>query len=927
MPPRRQLIAGWLSGSVTAGVSENLDNGAVRFARNARIDHPLGTISSRPGARELTPAINAYPVLRLWRRGDDVPTTYEQGGEDGTSLWRLDADWGNVVWLTDGAGPTALTCANMVDGFQVVHAYFIAEGFAKRDTGVTFGDIGIPAPSLSATEQAAALAQTGFAPAESSEFFGSPLITALADELKVTIDNCETTAGWTFSEDWDSSGTHGTIRQEGNASITGVIPAQTVVSMSKAVTLDLSGFSQGNADVAIDDYIAFWLRADFPNLLSYVQIDLELGTNNLTIAFQENYYSVRFDGPTTLNQGQEQWTHVKARKSSFARFGGAELDWSNVQAVRLRFANISTDQTCTVYVDDIKMYGGTDLEGEITYTCCYRYGATGARGNPPQNSDFLTIYSKPIVSDRCRVNVYIGHVTEGGESHPGGGAIDTILLYRRVNNGNAVLIASFPHTTATPFLDDITQLETALSPLLENDNDEFPGNAHAVFGPGASNRLFAMVGRNQVNFSKAWEDEENRAENWPRNFNFNVGDGSEYGMNGIATDTDILVWTQERTYQIRQLGDDLFLPVAIPNSHGLSAKQAIAQGDGRVFFLAPDGIYEHVGLTQRRITEAITPFFAGETVSGILPLEADYAHLCQLVWYPDPYAPMLVLLYPSEGSTTLDSELVLKRNGRNGMYTDIFFDYRETPITAIYAKVANPIQLVGGTSDGEVHKIEDHTVAHDAGLPIPWQVRTKAYTIDTPQQMKRFDDLLIDIDSNRQDVEVAAECDTDGTLHPLGLATTSGNVGQASFGTLTTALDPCYSIAFDFQCAVVSRLIMRRLSLTGEPLAALRKGWASSIMTSRYMQLVRYVWLDITASAKVDVQLITDELSMPMAPIMPKEERQALRISAPGSSKGLKVQIILESEGFFTLESIRIDVKPLGSMSGYQSMSLDEEAP
>lgn len=938
MPPLRQHVPGWMAGSVTTGIAENLNNEALRFGRNTRIDHPIAALSSRPGASQLTAAINAYPVLRLWRRGDDTTTTYEQGGPSGMSIWRLDANWQNAVWLSDGAGPEALSCANMVDGYQLVHAYFVGDGFQARDTGVSFGDIGVPPPALSATQMAAALAQTGFAPGEASQHFGAPLIAVLADELEVVINACDLASEWTFSDTWDTAGVNEpTIKQEGANSIKAILAAHEVASMTISVDIDLSGFALGNADVAMDDYISFWVRSDKPDQIGYVQIEFELATAAPSLSFSQNYFSLRLDGPNHLNQGQDQWTQIKARKSSFARFGSdGALGWGNVKAVRLRFSNLgSTDpdateeaEKITIYVDDLRMYGGTDLEGEVSYTCCYQVGSSGARGNPPQNADGLTIYSEPIVSDRRRIHVYIGHVTEGGESHPGGSTlIDNILLYRRVNNGEAVLIARFPHTTATPFLDDITQLETALSPTLETDNDQPPSGGHCIFGPGASNRLFLVVGRNQVNFSKVWQDGENRAENWPRNFNFNIGDGSEKAMCGIATDTDLLVWTQERTYQIRQLGDDLYLPIAIPNSHGIVSQHALTQGDGRVFFLAPDGLYEHVGLTQRRVTEMITPFFAGETVSGILPIDPDYAHLCQLAWYPDPFCPMLSLLYPSLGSTTLDSELILKRNMNTGLYTDIFFDYRETPVTAILSKASNPTQLLGGTSDGRILRIEDHSVAHDAGEPIQWQVRTKSYTVDSPQQMKRFDDLLIDIDSNNQEIEVSVERNSDGELIALGTTTTNSNTGQASFASLTSTVDPCYSLAIDFQTPVTRRLVMRRLSLTGEPLAAIKKGWTSSVLTNRYMQLVRCIWLDITATAQVDVQLITDDLIMPMAPVMPSDYRQVLRIPAPGSSKGLKIQLALSSEGFFALESVRIDIKPLGSSTGFQSTSLDSEKP
>ncbi len=225
-----------------------------------------------------------------------------------------------------------------------------------------------------------------------------------------------------------------------------------------------------------------------------------------------------------------------------------------------------------------------------------------------------------------------------------------------------------------------------------------------------------------------------------------------------------------------------------------------------------------------------------------MPINLDLVSLCQLKWHQDPYSPMLVLLYASAGSTTLDAELVIKRNLLSGQYTDVFFDHQATPLTNVFFEEA-PARLI--------------------------------------------------------------------------------------FGSLSSLAESFHG-GIEVRGDVTQPVIVRRLSATAEVLAPVKKGWSSGDLTQRYLNLVRWLWVDISCEAQVDVTLETEGQPRSLQPIMPTGgDRICQRISVPGSTKGTHFKVSLASTGFFRLydERVRIDVKPVGQRMGYQSVALQGENP
>jgi len=406
-----------------------------------------------------------------------------------------------------------------------------------------------------------------------------------------------------------------------------------------------------DTEVADDDYISFWLRVDRPEFLSYFQVDVDLDTTTIANAFRTNYYSFQGSSLSRLNQGRDRWNELKIRKSEFERFGTNNAkDWSDATAYRLSF--LATRRgAVTIYVDDFKLRGGFAIEGTVRYAAHYRNSDTHGRGNPRISSG-IARYSTPLVVDREPVILNVSAMRMGGSAAPTDSQIDTIDIYRLggsiTSAARIVQVASSATSAARRTLDTTNDADLLLSTtFLETDNDVPPANTRrrVLFGPGALNRFFMIVGRNNLYYSKAWESDESRAENWPPNFRLQVSDGTEEALNGVVDDTEILVWTTRRTVRITGAGADTYLSEPIPESHGLAAQWGLTTGDGRVFFVSYDGIYEQVGLRQTKLTGAIDRFFAGETVDSIGGLSQGSLTDSRLVWHEAIHGPMLKMTY------------------------------------------------------------------------------------------------------------------------------------------------------------------------------------------------------------------------------------------------------------------------------------------
>lgn len=902
MALNRDLYECFTAGSLLFGPPDLLPNGALRFGQNVRIDRERFAVTSRPGISLLSSALT-YTVLSLHRRyASGVTTTY---AEAGGHLWR-NADTATPASIAASI-PTATptTSAMMQDGAEVTWAYFVNHGALVKDNGTTAATFGIAAPGA------------------------APTTAALAADLATVINACDNAGAWTGTTLTAGPADEATIKQEGADSMTFTIAANTVGVVAigglggGAGFLNLDTLTGGDASVKDDDYLFFWFRADRPDRVLSIQVDVDLDTQTVANAFVTNYYSARLPGITRLNQGSNQWTKVQVRKSEFQRFGtNAALSWAVAKAIRFSVL-VSTEGAVVCYLDDIKLRGGTDIEGAVEYTVAYRNSVTGGRGNPPLDSAAHVRYTTPLTVDRQRVSVTTTNVRRGGANASGDAQIDTLILYRRINGGFSVNIDEIAYTAASPYLDTVSVFATSLNEVLE-DTPEFPGSEaendlppafDLLFGPGATNRLFGLVG-NTCYFSKAWQQHENRAENWPPLQNFLVAGGSERALTGLVSDTQIALWTDRRTYQVLGGGADTYLPVPIQDSKGTVGRKSVAEGDSRMFFWANDGLWQQVGLQQTKLVDM------GETLQApAININVNALAVIEMAWHADTRGPMLVSLIPTGASLTPDKRLVVKKNVLTNQYTDVFLD--DSPpliIRSLCADLATNT-LLGGAEDGTVSVLEDQAVETDHGAGVTITVDTPSHHQGYPHRPKQYGGVLVEGNTQNQALTASVRYDKRGSTEALGTFLTNSAVGDGQW----TPVDPLalrQDVALRLTGTVTQRVTIYRYGFYYELQPEAVTYLDTGVLVLPKVQSIQRYNFDVYATAPVVLQAYYEgRAAAPLTTVL-GVRREYQRLWCPANIKARILRVTLTSVEPFIPYGLTVRSKPLAAGIGYADASL-----
>lgn len=912
MPPFRAFhLTRWNRGTILQGLPDAIPDDAFRLTRNIRIDRTLGAITNRAGWMVQTASALVGGEV-TWLAKLLTLTADFAYAQAGSTIYRMTGAWGSPVSIVTSVAGT-ITGAGMVDGMGTRWQCLVSSNVASKDNGTVIRTLGIAPPT--------ALGVTA----------------ALAADLSTSISTMDATTGWTGENLATGPATEATIKQEGTNSLTFTIEPNTIGSIARAVTVDLDTLAGGDDSVKLDDYIHLWVRVDRPERLDYLQFDFDLdGTT-----FAENYYSVRLASLSRLNQGRDQWTRVQVRKSEFQRFGDSTDDWADVEGARISFATNDFDvaETVTIYVDDFKLRGGFGIEGDIAYTVTYRNSTTGGRGNPPKDGEGTVIYTTstfdgagdvsgdtPFLVDRRRVTLDLTTVAQGGANHPGDVQINTMQIWRRGGIfAGAVLVDEIPDTQTT-FTDTVADATLVLQEVaLELDNDVPPaGTTRVVFGPDPSGRLFMIVDEHRLYFSKPFEDDECRFDNWPEDNFALISNAEERALAGIATDTETLVWTTSRTYRITGSGDETFLPVPIPDSHEIVGTYAVSAGANSAFFAANDGVYEHRGLQQVKLTEAIDPFFNGRTISDTVAMATSVTarRNVWLAYHPDPESDFLAVLYP-EASTTPNRALIIKRNLQTGQFTECFFDRSNlTDLRALYSDTeAN--QLFAGAANGHIYRIEDPSTQTDAGTDIEIAAQGRSVDFGLPAASKRVASFHIEGSTGGQPIAVAARYNRHATTESLGTMTTTNTTEaaffpaadpQARWKDVTVRLGPSSPGA---------AITITRISVAASALPEPYTFIDSDILTYAVIRLCKFLEFDLFApTTDVTVVLEIDGVLRDTRLWFANTQQRVARHYLPPGLKGYTYRVTLTSTQPFELYRGMLYSKPLGSTMGWEPQEL-----
>ena len=488
----------------------------------------------------------------------------------------------------------------------------------------------------------------------------------------------------------------------------------------------------------------------------------------VTVAAQKTVTAAQFSGTPP-------WYQINLKKGEF------EIPTSSpepFQAIGSYVASVEASSEpggLDMSLGAVSMTRGSGAPQQIAvrYTVTYMVSSTGEETSPPKTTEQVVLYSNTLTLERQLVRLDLSRIARAPEA----GGIDKIAIYRqKEGEALAYLVTTVPSDTTT-YLDTVADEHLNINHPLEPDNDPPPPDGVVLFGPGAQQRLFMIRDRNKLCFSKHWEYHKDRASNWPFSFELQIGDGSQEALNGLMTDQSIFVWSEDQTWQILGQGENAYVPLPVPLSHGLLARWCLCSGDGRIFFLAKDGIYQQQGLTQQKISGDLDPFFSEEIVHGILPLSRDAGALarCQMAWYPHPTEPEIVLLYAALGDTAPSRRLVLKKNPQTQQYTDAFFD-DSLPKTmqSVYSD-PQALTLTFGTGDSHIWQSEVATATTDVGQAIAGRVRLPSRDQSVPRVVKTYSDIVVEANTGGTPVTVQAAFNRSTEVVTAGTVTTSAD--------------------------------------------------------------------------------------------------------------------------------------------------------
>jgi hypothetical protein len=835
-------IARWLRGATQVGLSDAIPDDAMRRGNNVRVDRTLGAVEVRPGWTLASTTALAATVVWLSKLVVSAATTVCYRQSNG-NLSRETSAFAVTNAAIAVPGNQVISDVNSPDGNGHFLKYFVNQTIAVKDNGTTATGMGIAPPTA------------------------APTTAALATDLFTQIDTFEAggAATWTGSALSAGPADDPAIFQQGTGSMSFSIAASTFGSVAKdegAINLDtLTG---GDDLVKNDDYIFLWVRCTSPQNLTYIQIDIDIdsATTGVADAFRRNYYSFRGSALTRLAAGTNEWTKLQVRKSEFTRYGtDTARSWANSRVFRIGFLTNNSGGV-SINIDDFKLRGGVGIEGTITYTVCYRNSTTMGRGNPPKDSSGVVLYTSPLVVDRQRVNLTTTNVRSGGANNPGDAQVDKLMIFRKGGIfTTSVLVDTIAIAALSPYLDHTSDATLVLTNIaLETDNDVPPTAAATrfIFGPDGSGHYFMVVDGYRLYICKPYETLENRVENWPALGFALIGDGSTQAVAGLATTTQIRLWSTAISYNVVGVGQDTFLPVALDGTRGAVGQNAVTSGDGVIFFVSQDGIYEDSNGQQRKLTGSIDKFFQGIAVDGQLGWSTAVTDMAdvRLAFLHEPTGSVLVMTYVD--SSGAQNHLTLKPNAQTGQLTEIFFDVPTDTLQlhSFFLDAPNR-QLLAGAANGQVYHIEDSTKYSDDSNGIAFTFREKSYDIGQPQHGKYVSHFEIEGNTSGQNVTVTAYYDRGAVTEVLGTLNTNSDTAVQQFpaASSTTARR---DIAVQLDGTATQRVMISRIGRYCEPQPEALTFWDSGNTSFDFIQQFKRMQLDLNASAVCTIKVYID---------------------------------------------------------------------
>jgi len=449
--------------------------------------------------------------------------------------------------------------------------------------------------------------------------------------------------------------------------------------------------------------------------------------------------------------GRGSWTEygiigLPLRRGDFKRIGtDTTREWSGVTGLVVS-VHVSTNTAVNVWIDDIYLTGGYNLDTSLPGMAPYNYRyintdpRTGAKSNPspPQRVNFaldslrqgIIITPKAYGDPAIRQYIYREGGTLTNNWYPVGlngsdGGSFTDGLSDLTILGAAATVGTLQTNNDQP----VTTVDASGNPVLAQPLPTIWGPIQdVIFGCGDPYR------KGHLYWSKPTE-----VDHWPAANNVEVCSPSEELMGGIGVSGISLVFSRERMYtaiiNLSDAGIVNITPTAC--QHGLVSKRGLCITPLGVAFVSKDGIYITGGGSEQNITdELLRSLFHGEAKNGYLPI--DYPTVV-----PDRSRQIRLICH--------DNELWFQYADTAGtnqifIYSLLFKYWRHyqfaTMPREIYSVEAAPnsFLIIGN----QVGKGFTHNGTTDDGVAITATCRTGALDQQLPRVDKAYGDHLID---------------------------------------------------------------------------------------------------------------------------------------------------------------------------------------
>lgn len=463
--------------------------------------------------------------------------------------------------------------------------------------------------------------------------------------------------------------------------------------------------------------------------------------------------------------------------------GKAGTDWSTVTGLYI-VVWTRTNRGVTVSFDDCYFMGGAGPDSsepgaqKYDYRYIHHDTQTGARsnGSPTQlQSAWIDSLRQAIVVTPQPA----GNANMRQEFYRRGGAVTDNWYFVGENSSDG-----------GPFTDTLTDAATVASDTLPTENFQpvptVNGGGTTVlaqpvpilFGPIADG-VYCALG-DPYRAGHVYSCLAGNFDAWPSTGEYivEVCSPTEELMNGCVLAGGGFVLSRERGYRIYANPGGvgiLYSPTGV--TPGLAARWGFCTGMGSAFYVARDGVRATNGEDSQLLSDAIRPLFNGLTVADRHPIDFSHPTAIRLAYHNGD----LWFSYTDiAGATQKAVYSLLYRYWR-------FVDFATAVSGAMYSDETENVnslsgdnRLLLGTTAGVIARHEGYS---DLGLPIPFTLRTGAWTFGSARSDKLLGDLVVDADQQNVPIVVRTLFNAETVL--------SGNVViPATTGRLFTPIQP-----------------------------------------------------------------------------------------------------------------------------------------